>query len=323
MAKVTKEHQEAFEAWKKALTLANKGAAFPWDKMHLIHCPFSLRLEQLGKKAEIHPFTYWGESCVASFGNARYMRMGRAKRGDGTQEKALPLVRSYSAGNVPCKKAEENTLTIFFEKPSEAVICPPKGAIAEARGLAKYPVSLGEEMVEYMRLRPTATHQHILTPLGRKGLVAFHTGHQYCPVENLPRGKFQRFFLGPDVKSTCVRIAHTLRKLAEADPKTTQNGIEAIQKRLAAALKTTAHTVLYWLEPVLHYDQEENLIQQAKTFQRGLGCRVVLGPEIFMNLCPDRVWGARPDTFALSLEVGCTPEKYEGAIKTCWKGLSK
>jgi hypothetical protein len=323
--KITAAEEKFFQSWKKDLSDCLKKKTFPEEKCHLLQSPFDVRLEQIGKKQAQHPYFFWSPDSVVDFTNTRFLKFIKMSKGKhSTYEKALPLVKSFRTG---CrnKKGEENTLTILFEKPGDVTICPPDGALVDSVGRdRKYPVSLSEDLRDYLRFKPNPHLQQILSPLGKKGLVAFHTENQYCDLTTIPYGKFQRFFLAPDPVKAIVRVVHTLKSLCNGDPKQTQKATERLKKKLSEELSHFGKRIVDEIENTLEYSYYSNIEQNSVNFSNYSLPNINLGNGYLnINLCADLINGYRFQTSALSLELECPPDRHEEEVNNVWKELTK
>jgi len=317
--------EEIFAKWKTELQTALKSKTFPEEKTHLLQCPYTLRLKQLKVETKHEPFLYWGKESVVDFGNSRFLKMTRiTKSHQPNLEKALPLVRSYRDGNHN-KKGEENCLTFLYEKPGDATICPQEGAVVDSRGtFMKYPSVLSEEARDFLRFKVTNHLQQVLTPLGKKGLLAFHTHHQYCDLNTINGGGFQRFFIGPTPDKTLIRIAHTLCKLAEADPKTINKAHENLRSLYLKSLRELGEKIVREIGNTVETSYMENLDRNARNFSTyGLPYIDLNQGNVDLELCADLNEGYRYQTCAISLKIETDPELFHKKMTDTWKILTK
>jgi hypothetical protein len=239
-------------------------------------------------------------------------------------EKALPLIKSYREGSRN-KKGEENTLSFLYEKPGDVTICPPEGSLVDSVGKdRKYPVSLSEDLRDYLRFKPNQHLQQVLTPLGKKGIVAFHTQNQYCNPEMVSYGKFQRFFLAPTPVKALVRVAHTLRAFCVGDPKQVKKASEKLEKKFSEELLHFGKRVLNDIDTTLEYSYLSNLEQGSLQFSNYALPNINLGNGYLnITLCADLVNGYRFQTSALSLHLECAPDRHEEELRDVWADLTK
>lgn len=323
--KVTTKEENFFHEWKKNLNICLGRRSFPKDSCHLLQCPFDIRLEQLGKKQTQHPYLFWSQDSVVDFTSTRFLKFIKMSKGKHTTyEKALPLAKSFRTGNRN-KKGEENTLSFLYEKPGDVTICPPDGALVDSVGKdRKYPVSLSEDLRDYLRFRPNPHLQQVLTPLGKKGIVAFHTDNQYSNLASIPYGKFQRFFLAPSPIKALVRVSHTLRSLANGDPKRTQRVTENLEKRFCEELSQFTKRIINEIENTLEYSYYSNIEQNSINFANYALPNISLGNGyLSLSLCAELINGYKFQTSALSLQMECPPDRHEDELKNVWKELSK
>jgi hypothetical protein len=323
--KFKKEEEQVFLDWKKSLQNLTNKKTFPEDKCHLLQSPFDIRLEQLGKRHSQHPYFFWSSDSVVDFTNTRFLKFIRMSKGKHTTyEKALPLAKSYRTG-IRNKRGEENTLSFLYEKQGDVTICPPEGSLVDSVGKErKYPVSLSEELRDYLRFKPNPHLQQILSPMGKKGIVAFHTANQYCELSTIPYGKFQRFFLAPSPLKGLVRIAHTLRYLSNGDPKGVQKVSKNLEKIFCEVLSHFSKRIISEIGNTLEYSYYSNIEQSSINFSNYSLPRVDLGSGYAsISLCADLVNGYRFETSALSLDIECPPDRHEEEMQNIWKELSK
>jgi len=315
--KPTQEEQAFFENWRKELEKALRGKKpFPTDKTHLLQCPATVRLTQHGFRPELPLFHFWGAENIVSFRNTQYFKLIKVtKRSESNIEKPLPIIRSYRHGGA--NKKGEQALTFLYEKPSDKRLCNVHGNLVDHGNHAHYyyPLVLSEDAQDTLRFKTTPQLQQQLTPLGKKGLLAFHTPQQYNSLENTLTGKFQRFFIGTTPESGIVRAAHTLRKLAKADPKTVKIGIDTLLTRFQTSLKDFAAVILGDFDDALEYGFVENLRHQAEDFARSLPS-LNLGDDTVLQLCPERTNGYTYQTCAVSLQAGKDPAPKKDSDKT-------
>ncbi len=319
------KNEEFFLEWKKSLEKLLKAKSYPSDKTHLLQCPFSFRLKQLKKEVKHEPFIFWGKESVVDFGSNRFLKMQRiTKSHHPNLEKALPIVRSYRDGHNN-KRGEENALTFLYEKSGDSTICPPEGAVVDFRGtISKYPSVLSEEARDFLRFKVVHNLQQVLTPMGKKGLIAFHTQNQYCSLESINRSTFQRFFIGPTPQDALVRMAHTLCKLANADPKTIKKGLSSLQSLYFQNLRELGQKVLRDIEVCMETSYVENLYRNAQQFAiYGLPYINIGEGRVFFELCSDLNEGYRYQTCALSLRIETDNEYFDSTTADCWKTLTK
>lgn len=319
--------EEFFAKWRKDLEANLKTSTFPEEKTHLLQCPYTVRLNQLKTAVKHEPFLFWGKEAVVDFGTSRFMKMVRVtKSHQPNLEKALPIVKTYRDGNNN-KKGEENCLSFLYEKPGDATICPQEGAVVDSRGTyMKYPSVLSEEARDFLRFKVSNNLQQLITPLGKKGLVAFHTQNQYCALDNLGSGSFQRFFIGPSPESSLVRVAHTLSKLAGADPKTIGAGLKKIKSLYLTSLKEFGQKILRDIDNCIETSYIENLDRSAKQFATyslpNLGLNKG-GRSISLELCANLNEGYRYQTSAISLKIDTDQNYFHNLITNTWKTLTK
>lgn len=325
LPKPNSKEEKFFLSWKDELGSCLKKKAFPVEKCHLLQSPFDIRLEQIGRRHIQHPYFFWSTDSVVDFTNTRFLKFIKMSKGKHTTyEKALPLIKSFRTGSRN-KKGEENTLSFIFEKPGDVTICPPEGALVDSVGKdRKYPVSLSEELRDYLRFKPNPHLQQILSPLGKKGIVAFHTENQYNNLASIPYGKFQRFFLAPTPIKALVRVAHTLRALSNGDPKRISKVSENIEKKFCEELSHFAKRISNEIENTLEYSYSANIEQNCMSFSNYALPRIDLGHGYCsLNVCAELVNGYRFQTSAVSLEIECPPDKHEAELQEIWKELSK
>lgn len=323
--KLTTEEEKFFQEWKKSLNTSLKNKQFPEEKCHLLQNPFDIRLEQLSKKHIQHPYHFWSQDSVVDFTNTRFLKFLKMSKGKhSSYEKALPLIKSFRTGSRN-KKGEENTLSFLFEKPGDVTICPPDGALVDSVGKdRKYPVSLSEDLRDYLRFRPNPHLQQILSPLGKKGIVAFHTGNQYCGPDSITYGKFQRFFLAPTPVRALVRVAHTLKTLCNADPKHVEKATKRLQKKFSEELSCFGKKIIYDIDNTLEYSYYSNIEQNSSNFTNYTLPRMDLGNGYAsISLCAELINGYRFQTSALSLQIDCPPDRHEEELQNIWKELTK
>lgn len=323
--KLNATEENFFQNWKKDLNEALKKKTFPQEKCHLLQCPFDIRLEQLGKKQAQHPYFFWSQDSVVDFTNTRFLKFIKMSKGKHTTyEKALPLIKSFRTG-ARNKKGEEATLSFLFEKPGDVTICPPDGALVDSVGKdRKYPVSLSEDLRDYLRFRPNPQLQQVLSPLGKKGIVAFHTENQYCDLSTIPYGKFQRFFLAPNPIKALVRVAHTLKSMCNADPKGVLKATQRLQKRFSEELSHFAKRIESDINNTLEYSYYSNIEQNSNSFANYSLPSLELGNGyVNISMCADLINGYRFQTSALSLQIECPPDRHEEEIQNIWKELTK
>jgi hypothetical protein len=321
------EDEVFFANWKKDLEASLKGKSFPEEKTNLLQCPYTVRLNQLKNSVKHEPFLFWGKEAVVDFGTSRFLKMVRVtKSHQPNLEKALPIVKTYRDGNNN-KKGEENCLSFLYEKPGDANICPQEGAVVDSRGTyMKYPSVLSEEARDFLRFRVSNNLQQLITPLGKKGLVAFHTQNQYCSLDNLGNGSFQRFFIGPSPENSLIRIAHTLSKLAGADPKTIGAGLKRIKSLYLTSLKEFGQKILRDINNCIETSYIENLDRSAKQFSSyGLPYLDLSkgGGSISLELCSDLNEGYRYQTSAISLKIDTEQDYFHNQVTETWKSLTK
>jgi hypothetical protein len=319
------EQEEFFESWKKDLKKTLQGSVYPEDKTHLLQCPYTFRLNQLNAKVKHEPFVFWGKEAVVDFGDSRFLKMVRiTKSHHPNLEKALPIVKSYRDGGHN-KKGEENCLTFLYEKPGDTNICPQEGAVVDSRGtFMKYPSVLSEEARDVLRFRITNNLQQVLTPLGKKGLIAFHTNQQYCNLSDLNGNGFQRFFIGPTPNKSVIRIAHTLSRLSGSDPKTIAKGHEKIKKLYLESLRQFGQKILRDITNATETSYMENLETSARNFSNyGLPYIDLNKGQATLELCSDLINGYRYQTSSISLKIESNQDSFHNLITDTWKNLTK
>lgn len=323
--KLTPNEEKFFLDWKNNLKeLLNKGG-IPEEKCHLLQSPFDIRLDQLGRKQTQHPYFFWSQDSVVDFTNTRFLKFIKMSKGKHTTyEKALPLAKSFRT-NSRNRKGEENALSFLYEKPGDVTICPPDGALVDSVGKdRKYPVSLSEDLRDYLRFKPNPHLQQILTPLGKKGIVAFHTNNQYCALESITTGKFQRFFLAPNPIKSLVRVSHTLRSLSNGDPKQIQKVTRRLEKRFSKELSLFGKRIIEEIDTTLEYSYYSNIEQNSLRFSNYALPGLDLGDGyINLSLCAELINGYRFQTSSLSIQIECPPDKHENELQNVWKELSK
>jgi hypothetical protein len=323
--KLSSSEEEIFRNWNKELKKASSEKHFPIDKCHLLQCPFSVRIEMLGKKSGHHPYYFWSQDSIVDFTNTRFLKFIKmSKNKNTTCEKALPLVKSFRTGQRN-KKGEENTLSFLYERPGDTTICPPSGALVDSIGKdRKYPVSLSEDLRDYLRFKPNPHLQQILSPLGKKGLIAFHTNNQYCPLDSVVYGKFQRFFVAPTPINALVRIAHTLRGISNGDPKLVQTVYKNLKLQFQESMSTFAKKIIRDIEDTLEYSYYSNIEQNSLNFACYSLPHIYLGNGYSsISMCADLINGYRFQTSALSFQIECAPDRHEDELQNIWKHLTK
>jgi hypothetical protein len=319
------QDEKFFTEWEKNLENSLKSELFPLEKTNLLQCPYSFRLRQLNTEVKHEPYLFWEKEAIVDFGNNRFLKMVRiTKSHQPNLEKALPIIKTYRDGNNN-KKGEENSLTFLYEKPGDANICPPEGAVVDSRGtFMKYPSVLSEEARDFLRFKVANGLQQVLSPLGKKGLIAFHTHNQYCSIDSVNYGSFQRFFIGPTPDKTLIRIAHTISKLAGADPKTIGRGHKALTELYLKSLKELGKKVLRDINNTVETSYQENLDRNARHFSNyNLPYIDLNRGMVTLELCADLNNGYRYQTSAVSLKIDTDPTTFQKTMSETWKILTK
>jgi hypothetical protein len=329
LEKLTPEQNKEFDSWEKELTTAVKTkGGFPLEKSHLLQHPACIRLGMLGKSLDSHPFSFWSEGSVINFKGTKYLRMKKLNKKT-VNEKPLPILRSYrdSQGH-DTKKGEIHSFTLLFEKPNEHRVCS-KECVVDWTGSTYFatPVILSDEG-DIAKFRGNSISQQNLTPLGKKGVIAFHTKQQYSILDEAAMGygiqeEFQRFFMAPTPESAVVRAAHTIRKLAGADPKTTNKGAEGLVELFRKKLTNLGQSFLH----NTNYVKETEFVNNLKTTIQGFSNEPVLTIDLDeeetakVSLCADLANGYTYQSCAVSLRFH--HQLTQDEIQKIWQNLIK
>ncbi len=312
--------------WRENLKQALKDGINE-NNAHLLQCPSQVLLDLAQEKTEQpHPFRVWEQSCLIEFKGVKYLKLLKTSGKRGPTEKPLAILRSYNdCSNRRSKKLEENCLTLLLERPSQHNLIAKRGNVV-GKFLGRPSIQSDQEPPPIATLR--GGQQEFLTPLGKRGIVAFHTGHQYCSLSQPLHGEFQRFFLGPHPHSAVIRAAHTLGRLAEAEPKSIAETSQKLLKRFNDNLKRLGEEILYRLEHTIYDYSLEMHACQARSFGGHLPTTTLSkGPHrLLLSLCADKT---QPYTFqrcAVSLRTDNpnTDSNFnkEGFLEI-WKSLQK
>lgn len=325
---ITKKEKEVLETWKRDLEKEIKNqTTIPFEKRHLLQCPYRFRLSYHNQSPTDAPFSFWDSSCLIEYKGVKYLQMLAATRFGIKGSRPLPLLRVYRDTLPKRFKGEENALALMFEQPDADRLISKQGNTVRPRdgALKKVPVILTEDAENLSRSKQPPQYQQELTPLGKKGVVAFHTGWQYgTTVGAASQGTFQRFFLGPNPESCLVRAAHTLRELAEGDPKS----IEKVSKNLRSHYEKVLHGFAGQLLRAIDVSQDHSFISGL---QRQATNLISSFPKVFfpcgsLKLVPDLAHGYTYQTSAISLQMGNSnydPSYNEKAFQDLWGQLSK
>lgn len=324
--KKTKNIEAVFSQWKNNLKAALKGGINE-NNAHLLQCPSQVLMDLAQEKAaQPHPFRVWESSCVIEFKGVKYLKLLKTSGKRGPIEKPLAILRSYSdCTHRRTKKLEENCLTLLLERPSQHNLVAKRGNVV-GKSLGRPAIQSDQEPAPLHTLR--GSQQEFLTPLGKRGIIAFHTGHQYCTLSQPLHGDFQRFFLGPNPHSAIIRATHTLGRLAEAEPKSIAETSQTLLQKFNDTLKGLGEQILYHLEDRLYDYSLEMHASEARSFGSRLPSMTLRkgAHRLLLTLCPDKT---QPYTFqrcALSLRTDNpnTDSAFnkEGFLEI-WKSLQK
>jgi len=323
--------KEEFTQWNKKLEEAIK-KGITEENSHLLQCPSRVLLEMHGKNIEIpHPYQVWQDSSVITYKGTKYLKILRIKgknENSTTLDHPIGIIKSYrdSSQRRSKKTLEENSLTMLNEPPSQHRCISKKGNIV-TKLIGRPVISPDDEPPSQENMK--GNQQQYLTPLGKKGLVAFHTGHQYCSL-NIPIiGEFQRFFIGNNPYSALQRAIHTLGKLANADSNNLQQATTKITGMFNLSLKALAKNIQNSIETCIDdYLDPQDHVHLVAAFGVMLP-QISLansGHKINLSLCEDKAYGYTFQSSAISLKTNHpnpTAHDNEVCFKSIWASLQK
>jgi hypothetical protein len=324
--KKTKEIETLVKDWTIQLKEALK-TGLNETNTHLLQCPSQVLLDFTNQKIpQPHPFQTWETSCLIEFKGVKYLKLLKTSGKKGPSEKPLAIIRSHTDPNHRrSRKLEEKCLTLLYENPSQHNILSKRGNIV-SKFIGRPAIQADQEPAPLETLK--GNQQEYITLLGKKGIAAFHTGHQYCHLHQPLNGEFQRFFIGPTPHSALIRAAHTLGKLADAEPKSIAETTTTLINRFNQSLVPFAERILGILEHRILDYYPYNHQNDAQSFGESLP-KILLkkgAHRIYLSLCSDR---ANPYNFqrcAISLKTDhpSTDSQFnkEGFL-TIWKNLQK
>jgi hypothetical protein len=310
----TQSLKDTFNDWHEELSQAVCPEAFPLNKRNLLQCPASIRLRSHGFDPDSEPFKFWGNEGIVNFKKTRFLKMNKVTKSNHV-EKPLPLVRSYSDGNYS-NKGEEFALTFLYEKSGGERIVSPEGEIVDNGGIySRRPTILAEDAYDSGKFRSNPSIQQNIKPLGKKGMISFHTGMQYCNLSEIPTGIFQRFFISPSPEASITRAIHTLRKLAGSDPKSIPEANRKAQYLYSLSLRDFGITIRDSIENVLEMGFTDNVKNQAEEIISSAP-DFVLG-NIRISLCPELVYGYTYQGSAISIKLTRGDMTFEELQESC------
>lgn len=318
MAKVpapTAEESALLKTWAEAVEKTTRRSGPAPEELYLLGSPSAYRLGRLGLPWKTSTmFRYWGDYHVEEAHKRKFLVVERNRKA-----KVLSIVRHYRYNARTMGKGEENSMTLLHENPSKTNTVPPDGCPVNGARFYR-PCLLNEADVKSF----AANAQTRMTPIGKKGLCALHSHYQFCHASEIMGGTFQRFLTGPTPEGAIRRAAFTLRKLAEADPKTTPDGEKALLRRLRRELAETAKQILCDFDAALTAQEDETLYDNAQETGNAL-------PEIWLGnvkvaIVGDLAYGPNPRTWAVSLHSGETKtnaEENRESFVDAWTALTK
>lgn len=313
---LTAEERAAFKSWGASLKKLRRKSGPTPEEMPLLGSPSAWRMARLGVPwREETLFEYWGDYHVKEAHKHKFLVVERNRT-----PRVLSIVRHYrDRESARSNRGEENAMTILHENPGKTNSVPAGGC--QVGGAARGRPHLLDD--EGARSFP-ANCQARITPIGKKGLCALHSFYQFCTATEILGGTFQRFLTGPSPEGAIRRAAFTLRKLAEADPKTTAAGEKALLRRLSAEMVSTAEAALTDLESAAEAHTEDDLQQQGNLFVSELPSISIGG--VTVSIAHDMAYGPDPRTWAVSLRAGwnkSNAEENREAFVNAWQELSK
>lgn len=308
------ETQALFKTWATALKkVTRRGGPAP-EELHLLGSASIHRLTSYNLPWQTRKmFEYWGNYHVKEIHRRKSLVVERNKK-----PRVLSLIRHYRLEEYQrAEKGEANAFTLLHEQPNKNNTIPPKGCgIGGPKNWC--PVFLEEEVPRVF----SANCQTRVTVLGRKGLAAMHSQYQLCPLAEVGGGIFQRFLLGPSPEGAIRRAAITIRKLAEADPKTSPIGEKTLVRTLCEEFNETAKASLEDIERALAAKTPDELVENAEALEETLPSLTLSGLTI--SVSPERAYGFNPNTWAVSLQTSDSKKsgvENQAAFTAAWKAL--
>lgn len=305
------------KSWEAATSRAKRKSGIAPEELFLLGSPSAYRLARLGLpwKGDSELFSYWGTYHVKEVQKRKFLVVERNGK-----PKVLSVIRHYRLSSYGSGrgKGEENAMTLLHENPSKTNTVPPQGCPVGGSS-AGWPKLLDEEGVRTF----AGNCQSRMTPIGKKGLCALHSHYQFCTPHEISGGIFQRYLTGPTPEGSIRRAALTLRKLAEADPKTTPDGEKGLLKRVCEDLKSTVECVMEDFATARGATEAETLYSGAHVVEESLP-NIWVG-QLMVSISPERAYGPNPKTWAVSISTGgakSTAEENRNAFMDAWRELT-
>jgi hypothetical protein len=314
----TAEESAVLKNWAAALKkLKRKGGPRP-EEYYLLGSPCAYRLAQLGVQwqPEGSLFNYWSNYSIKEIQKRRFLVVNK-----GGKHRVLSIVRHYKSDDIGRNKnkGEANALTLLHEMPSKANAVPAEGcAVGGQEGLEP-------RLIEDEGVRGFGGNcQSWIAPIGKKGLYAMHSHYQFCAASAVMGGLFQRFLTGPSPEGAIRRAAFTLRKLAEADPKTTARGEKELLRLMSCEFESTVEELQNDLEVASTAKEEYDLVLAAQSSENALPS-IWLGP-LQVAIRAEKAYGPNPRTWAVCIQTGGSKtgaEENQENFTNAWNELSE
>lgn len=254
------------------------------ETLHKMWCPAMRALALQKKIYEEKIFEGWAGSAVREVAGGRYLVATRGKN-----TRAYPVLRYYRLANGRVTN-EVDSLGFLFDQPNQSGCIPPEGANILGK---MYPVFEDGE-----NRAITGNQMTRATPVGKKGVVMLHTMNQVCDLKMVRGGYFQRFTPAANFMMSVQRAAITLRRLGAGDPKSTEQGTQALAAELLRQMPQLAAIAADQLDRVATAS-EYSLQSMAETFSRALP--LLRLEKVEVRVVHDRIGGPDPRTWILSI----------------------